>query len=50
MRPDQLGLTEYLLLIGAVLALAVYELVSIVRTQRRDRRMRNGSKDRTQGD
>jgi hypothetical protein len=50
MRPDQLGLTEYLLVIGAVLGLAVWELVALVRIQRRDRRMRNGSNERTQGD
>ena len=44
------GLIEYLLVFGAVLALAVYELVSVIRAQRRDRRILNGNNTRTQGD
>ncbi len=50
MRADQLGLIEYLLVIGPLLVLAVFELVATLRIQRQDRRMRNGSKARTQGD
>lgn len=44
------GLLEYLLVIGSVLGLAIYELVSVTRSQRRDRRIRKGSKTRTQDD
>jgi hypothetical protein len=50
MHPDHLGLAAYLLVVGSVLALAGFELVSILRTQRHDRRMRKGSSDRTHGD
>jgi hypothetical protein len=44
------GLIEYLFMFGGVLALAVYELVSVIRSQRRDRRILNGSNARTQGE
>jgi hypothetical protein len=44
------GLIEYLLVFGSVLGLAVYELVSVVRSQRRDRRILNGNSARTQAD
>ena len=44
------GLIEYAAVVGVVLAIAVYELISIIRVQRRDRRMRNGNSDRTQDD
>jgi hypothetical protein len=42
------GLIEYLLVFGAVLALAVWELVSVVRSQRRDQRILKGNSARTQ--
>lgn len=42
------GLIEYLLVFGAVLALAVAELVSVVRSQRRDQRILKGNSARTQ--
>jgi hypothetical protein len=45
-----LGLLEYLLIIGAVLGLAVFELVGVIRAQRRERRIRNGSSERTQAE
>jgi len=45
-----MGLTEYLLIIGVVLALAIYEFVSVGRALRRTRRMRNGNSERTQSD
>lgn len=45
-----LGLLEYLLMIGAVLGLAVFEWVSVSRAQRRERRSRNGSSERTQAE
>ena len=44
MHDKNLGLIEYLLMVGAVLVLAVLELVYL----RRSRRMRNGKSDRTQ--
>jgi hypothetical protein len=44
------GLIEYAAVVGSVLAIAVYELISLIRLQRKDRRMRNGSSDRTHGD
>jgi hypothetical protein len=44
------GLLEYLLVIGAVLGLAIYEFLSVGRALRRTRRIRNGSNERTQGD
>ena len=44
------GLIEYLLVFGVVLGLAVYELVSVIRSQRRDRRILNGSNVRTHPD
>ena len=44
------GLIEFLLVFGSVLGLAVYELVSVMRSQRRDRRIRNGNNARTQGE
>ena len=37
-------------LLGAVLGLAVYELVSVIRSQRRDRRILNGNSARTQAE
>ena len=45
-----LGLIEYLLVFGAVLGLAIFELVSVIRSQRRDRRILNGNNARTQGE
>jgi hypothetical protein len=45
-----MGLLEYLCVIGAVLALAVYEFLSVSRALRRTRRIRNGKSERTQGD
>ena len=50
MRSSRLGLIEYLLIIGLVLGLAVFELVSVTRSQRRDRRIRKGNSERTQGE
>jgi hypothetical protein len=49
-RSNGLGLLEYLLIIGAVLGLAVFELVAVIRAQRRERRIRTGSSARTQAE
>ena len=49
MHSSSLGLLEYLLIIGVVLAIAVFELVTVTRAQRRDRRILNGNSARTQG-
>jgi hypothetical protein len=35
---------------GVVLGLAVFELVAVIRSQRRDQRMRNGNNERTHED
>jgi hypothetical protein len=48
--PSLKGILEYLLVVGLVLALALFELGALLRTQRRERRMRKGSKARTQAD
>jgi hypothetical protein len=45
--PSNKGLIEYLLIFGSVLALAVYELMSVIRSQRRDRRILKGNRART---
>jgi hypothetical protein len=50
MRSSFLGLLEYLLVIGLVLAVAIYELYSVRLSQRRDRRMRKGNSERTHAD
>lgn len=50
MKSAFLGLLEYLLVIGFILVLAVVELVSLLRTQRRDLRIRKGSSERTHTD
>jgi hypothetical protein len=47
---DSRGLLEYGLVIGLVLVFAILELASLLHIQRRDRRMRNGSIERTHGD
>jgi hypothetical protein len=44
------GLIEYAAVVGLILAIAVFELISLIRVQRRDRRMRNGNSDRTHHD
>ena len=49
LHSSSLGLLEYLLIIGAVLGLAIFELVNVTRAQRRDRRILNGNSARTQG-
>jgi hypothetical protein len=46
----EFGLIEYAAVVGLVLAIAVFELISLIRLQRRDRRMRNGNSDRTHSD
>jgi len=45
------GLIEYLLVFGAVLGLAVFELVSVIRSQRRDQQMLdcNGTRSQAEG-
>ena len=50
MRSSRLGLIEYLLIIGIVLGVAVFELISLTRSQRRERRIRKGNSERTQGE
>ena len=50
MQRDAAGLLEYLLVIGAVLTLALYELIAVSRQLRRDERMRKGSSERTHVD
>jgi hypothetical protein len=49
-RSSRLGLIEYLLIIGIVLGVAVFELISLTRSQRRERRIRKGNSERTQGE
>lgn len=48
MHSNAKGLIEYLMVFGAVLGLACYELVSVIRAQRRDRRILKGKSMRTQ--
>lgn len=50
MSAASLGLLEYVLVIGLVLVFAILELASLLRIQKRDRRMRNGSSERTHED
>ena len=50
MKSGAAGLLEYLLVIGAVLALAICELIGVSRQLRREERMRKGSSERTHAD